>query len=152
MPRSSSSSESLAWAVGVLRPHSRAIGALGALSLAEVLLRALQPWTLKAVVDYALVGGRMPDGLARLIGPAWSRDRVALLVMFVVAGGLVQAGRLGVLLAHARVQARTAQSILQRLRQQLFHHVQSLALSHHTRTPTGATIYHLESEPAASNT
>ena len=146
MPRSSSSSESLAWAVGFLRPHGRAIGALGALSLAEVLLRALQPWTLKAVVDYALVGARVPDGLARLIGPAWSRDRVALLVIFVVAGGLVQAGHLGVLLAHGRVQSGTAQSILQRLRQQLFHHVQSLALSHHTRTPTGATVYHLESD------
>ena len=81
-----------------------------------------------------------------MIGPAWSRDRVALLVIFVVAGGLVQAGHLGVLLAHGRVQAGTAQSILQRLRQQLFHHVQSLALSHHTRTPTGATVYHLESD------
>ena len=146
VPLSTTSAESLSWAVGFLRPHGRAIGALGGLSLAEVLLRALQPWTLKAVVDYALVGVRVPDWLAHVVGPAWSSNRVALLVVFVAAGALVQAGHLGVLLAHGRVQSRTAQAILQRLRQQLFHHVQSLALSHHTRTPTGATVYHIESD------
>ncbi len=145
---SSSSSESLSWAVGFLRPHVRAIGALAGLSLAEVLLRALQPWTLKAVVDYALVGAAVPGWLARVLGPNWTDSRGTLLVTFVVAGALVQAGHLGVLLAHGRVQARTAQTIVQRLRQQLFHHVQSLALSHHTRTPTGATVYHIESDTA----
>ena len=65
MPASKSSSESLSWAVGFLRPHTRPIAALTGLSLAEVLLRALQPWALKAVVDYALVGAPLPDALAR---------------------------------------------------------------------------------------
>jgi ABC-type multidrug transport system fused ATPase/permease subunit len=146
VPLSTSSSESLSWTIGSLRPHTRAIATLAGLSLAEVLLRALQPWTLKAVVDYALIGIPVPDRLARLLAPTTGTDRVALLVTFVIGGALVQAGHLGVLLAHGRVQARTAQAIVQRLRQQLFHHVQSLALSHHTRTPTGATVYHIESD------
>jgi ABC-type multidrug transport system fused ATPase/permease subunit len=131
-----------------LRPHTPAVATLGALSLAEVLLRALQPWTFKAVVDYALVGAAVPAVIARAVGPGVAGDRLRLLWLFVALGAIVQAAHLAVLLAHGRVQARTAQVIVQQLRQQLFSHVQALALSHHTRTPTGATVYHLESDTA----
>jgi ATP-binding cassette subfamily B protein len=143
VPLSTQTSGSLSWALGFIRRHIQSVTALALLSLAEVLLRALQPWTLKAVVDYALVGLPLPAALGRWLGEA---DRGWLLATFVAAGAAVQAGHLGVLLAHGRVQARTAQTMVQQLRQQLFQHVQSLALSHHTRTPTGATVYHLESD------
>ena len=136
------------WALGFLRPYRRALSGLASLSLAEVLLRAAQPWALKAVVDYALIGVAVPAWMARLLGPEMSGNRVELLVLFVMLGGLVQVGHHEVLLLHGRIQAETAMRVVHRLRQQLFGHVQCLALAHHTRTPTGQTVYHLEADAA----
>ena len=67
------------WALGFLRPYRRALSGLAGLSLAEVLLRAAQPWALKAVVDYALIGVAVPAWMARLLGPEMSGNRFELL-------------------------------------------------------------------------
>jgi ATP-binding cassette, subfamily B, bacterial len=140
------SRELVGWALGYLRPHRPAIVLLAGLSLAEVVLRALNPWALKSLVDYALVGAPLPASLVRLIRPVAGTDPASLLLVFVLGGGTIQLLHQYVLMRHTRVQSRTAQLLVHGLRAHLFAHVQTLALVHHTRTPTGETVYHLEAD------
>ena len=144
----SSSGRVVLWALRYLRPHRLAIVVLACLALAEVIFRALNPWALKSLVDYAIIGTPMPADLADLVRRLGASDRSGLLVIFVAASGIIQVAHHFVLMHHGRVQSHTAQHLVHGLRQHLFAHVQALAFAHHTRTPTGATVYHLESDAA----
>ncbi|HEX7086321.1 MAG TPA: hypothetical protein VF198_08150, partial [Vicinamibacterales bacterium] len=136
------------WVLQHLRPHRFELAVLSVLSLAEVIFRAANPWALKSLVDYAVIGAPMPDDVAALLSRFGITSRGGLLLTFVVASAAIQLAHHFVLMHHGRVQARAAQQLVLRLRQHLFTHVQSLALAHHTRMPTGATVYHLESDAA----
>lgn len=138
----------LRWVLGHLHPHRFELAILALLSLAEVVFRAANPWALKSLIDYAVIGADMPDGLAAPLSRFGVTSRDGLLLTFVASSAAIQLAHHFVLMHHGRVQARAAQQLVLRLRQHLFAHVQSLALAHHTRTPTGATVYHLESDAA----
>ncbi len=145
---SNSSGRLVLWALQYLRPHRLAIVVLACLSLAEVIFRALNPWALKSLVDYAIIGTPMPADLADLVFRLGARDRFGLMVIFVASSGVIQISHHFVLMHHGRTQSHTAQHLVHGLRRHLFAHVQALAFAHHTRTPTGATVYHLESDAA----
>src|SRR4051794_38855513 len=124
------SSPIVRWAIAYVRPHGRAVALLAALSLAEVALRALGPWPLKAVID-------------RLIAPAPS---IRLILAIVGAGVLLQIAHQLVLLAHTRVQARLAQRMVFNLRSRLYEHLQYLSLAHHAETSTADAVVRLDAD------
>jgi ABC-type multidrug transport system fused ATPase/permease subunit len=120
----------LRWTLAYIRPHRRRIAGLAVLSLAEIALRAVAPWPLKAVVD-------------RVVAP---HPRPAVLMAIVAAGFLLQLSHQLVLLLHTRVQARLAQRMVFNLRSRLFEHLQYLSLSHHTKTSTADAVYRLDAD------
>jgi len=125
----------LAWIVSHLSPHRTRVAALAALSLAEVTLRAMSPWPLKAVVDHLVAAGAAP-----------AASGVKVLLLVVAAGVLLQAGHQLVLMLHTRVQARLAQRIVFDLRARLFTHLQYLSLTHHQKLPTADAVHRLEAD------
>jgi ABC-type multidrug transport system fused ATPase/permease subunit len=128
----------LAWLVSHLAPHRTRVALLAGLSLAEVTLRAMSPWPLKAVVDHLVAAADAPAG-----SPA---GRVKVLLLIVAAGVLLQAGHQLVLMLHTRVQARLAQRIVFDLRARLFTHLQYLSLTHHQKLPTADAVHRLEAD------
>src|SRR3954471_16311729 len=124
------SSPIVRWAIAYVRPHGRAVALLAALSLAEVALRALGPWPLKAVID-------------GLIAPAPS---IRLILAIVGAGVLLQITHQLVLLLHTRVQARLAQRMVFNLRSRLYEHLQYLSLAHHAETSTADSVVRLDAD------
>jgi ATP-binding cassette, subfamily B, bacterial len=134
----------LAWAFRDARNYRPQLALLAVLSCAEVALRVLLPWPMKAVVDNALGNGTMPTWLAWMPRSGGSAER--LLLELVVAGFLVQVGHQAVLMLHTRLYSRTGHEITRDLRERLFAHIQGLSLRHHSKTPVGESVYRLESD------
>jgi ATP-binding cassette subfamily B protein len=145
---SSHSHHPLRWALGYLRPYRGRLAALVALSLAEILFRALSPWSLAAIADHALgsapVPGWLGAGLDAISIAPGRRDH--LLITFVVTGLAIQVGHHLVMMFHGRVAVVASQGMVRDLREQLFAHLQALTLSHHAKTPTGDAVYRLEAD------
>jgi ATP-binding cassette, subfamily B, bacterial len=131
------------WTLSFLRPYRRSVARLGALSLAEIGLRALAPWPLKAIVDL-LTRGLPP--LAVVSSRMVAAHPAALLGGVVAAGLLLQVGHELVLMMHTRVQARLAQRMVFDLRSRLFTHLQYLSVAHHAIGSTADSVYRLDTD------
>jgi ATP-binding cassette, subfamily B, bacterial len=134
----------LAWAFRDARKYRLQLALLALLSCAEVALRVLLPWPMKAVVDNALGNGTMPTWLGWIPRSGDSAER--LLLELVAAGFFVQVGHQGVLMLHSRLYSSTGHEITRDLRERLFAHIQGLSLRHHSKTPVGESVYRLESD------
>jgi ATP-binding cassette subfamily B protein/subfamily B ATP-binding cassette protein MsbA len=140
------------WVWRYLRPYNGRIAGLAALSCAEVGLRVLSPWPLKAIVDHVVGSAPIPRPLALALQPVGqflSPDmdpRKRLLVAAVVSGVFVSVAHQLVMMYHSRLQTGTGQRMVRDLREKLFAHVQALTLSHHARTPLGDALYRLEAD------
>ena len=136
----------IAWTLSFLRPYRSRVVAIAALSLGEIGLAALAPWSLKVVVDNVLGDRSLPASVAALIPSALSERTVALLVTVVVAGLLVQLGGEVARMIHTQLQMDMAQRIVYTLRARLLTHLQSLPLSHHVANPTADAVYRLDTD------
>jgi ATP-binding cassette subfamily B protein len=115
-----------------LKPYSRPLGILAALSLAEVALRVLIPWPMKALVD-------------RLVG---NRVSVNFILETVAASLALQLSHQLVLLAHTRRQTRVSQRLVYETQSRIFAQLQYLSLQHHERLPTSDSVYRVNSDAA----
>ena len=89
------------------------------LSLAEVALRAVSPWPLKAVVDYVAGNADVPRWLSALVLPVGSTPRGQLLATIVLVGLLTQLAHQAVLMLHTRQHVRIGQAMVFGLRVRL---------------------------------
>jgi ATP-binding cassette, subfamily B, bacterial len=135
----------IAWALRDVRPYRRSLGLLTALACAEIALRLLLPWPMKAVVDTAL-GPQSPPGWMLGLPGVRPGSRPSLLITIVAIGLLIQMAHQAVLMVHSRLYSRTGHLITRDLRQRLFMHLQALSLRHHAATPIGDSVYRLEAD------
>jgi ABC-type multidrug transport system fused ATPase/permease subunit len=134
----------LAWTLSFLRPHRAAVALLVVLLVIQIGLGALQPWPLKIVIDYVLDQRPLPESVAGPLSALSGGSLTALLVLFVVAGVLLQVIN-QVLTAYAvQVQVETGQRMVYTLRYRLFQHLQALGLHHHITTNTGDAVYRVD--------
>jgi ATP-binding cassette, subfamily B, bacterial len=136
----------LRWTLRLMRPYARQVTALGALSFAEVGLRALSPWPLKAVIDFVVGHDPLPVWLRPLLLPVSADTQVRALAAILLFGLLTQLAHQAVLMVHTRLHTRIGQGMVYALRATVFSHLQSLSLAHHDRTPRGDTVYRLEAD------
>jgi ATP-binding cassette subfamily B protein len=137
----------LVWALGHTRLYRTRVALLAGLSCAEVALRVLLPWPMKAMVDTALGSQPAARWLLELPGVVPGR-RESLLIAIVVIGLVIQIAHQFVLMLHTRLYSETGHLITRDLRQRLFMHLQALDLRHHARTPIGESVYRLEADAA----
>jgi ATP-binding cassette, subfamily B, bacterial len=154
-PRSPSGGTSiLHWIWLYLRPYRRPVTALALLSIAEVGLRVLAPWPMKAVIDHVLGTTPVPHWLATTLEPfsylvrALDGERDRLLLAIVLAGLVVQLAHQAVMMFHSRLCAATGHRIVCDLRERLFAHLQALQLSSRASLPNGEAIYRVETDAA----
>ena len=147
-----SNTSTLRWVVQYLGPYRRGVAGLAALSVAEVTLRIVSPWPLKAVVDHIIGSAPVPSWMARVLWPFDEAlsfvpgPRERMLVSVVLAGLIVQVVHQVVMMFHSRLTVATGHRMVCDLRERLFGHLQALTLAHHARTPTGDSIYRLETD------
>jgi ATP-binding cassette subfamily B protein/subfamily B ATP-binding cassette protein MsbA len=134
------------WILSFARPYRRQIAILACLSTAEVALRALAPWPLKAIIDHIFTAALTPVPVVSRLLPHASRT--ALLVAVVLAGLGLQLAHELVLMLHSRRYTRIAQRMVHDLRTRMFNHLQYLSLSQHMKTSVADRVYRLDSDAA----
>ncbi len=114
-------------------------------SLAEVALGALTPWTLKLVVDNVLSGRPMPGWIAAVTSPLGAHT--GALLGAILAGGLVlQMTNEAMSMVHTQIMVDTGQRMVYDLRARLFAHLQALDMRHHTSVSAGDAVYRIDAD------
>jgi ABC-type multidrug transport system fused ATPase/permease subunit len=140
-----------AWTLSFLRPHRAQVAAIAALSVVEIGLAALAPWPLKIVVDNVLSGHSLPPALAGVVAGVGGTRPLALLLVVVVAGLLLQVANELVVMVHTQLQVATGQRVLYDLRSRLLAHLQALPLRHHLLAKTADSVYRIEADAYCIN-
>jgi ATP-binding cassette subfamily B protein len=135
----------IGWTLSFLRPYRTRVLAISILSMAEIGLTALAPWPLKIVVDSVLGDYPLPERFAGLMASTGA-NRVALLVVVVVAGLLLQTANEVLRMIQTQLQVDTGQRIVYGLRARLLAHLQDLPLRHHILTRTADSVYRLDAD------
>jgi hypothetical protein len=130
-----------------LRHRRRSMTVALALSLAFTATRLLEPWPMKLVIDWVLLGQPLPDSLASIPGVSQG-SRMTLL--YALAGAIIALAMLRglVYLRHRLIVARLGIEVSAELRLDLYQHIQGLSLNFHDRRRTGDLIVRLPSPRA----
>ncbi len=136
----------LGWMLAFLRPHRGRVILLSGLMLVQIGLGALEPWPLKVVIDYVLSADRrpLPEPVAGWVAAVTGGRLVAMLVVFVAGGVLLQLAKELVTAWSTQVQVGTGQRMVYDLRYRLFDHLQALGLHHHAGTTTSDAVYRVD--------
>ena len=121
-----------------LHPHRRRMVAAWACMLGATLAYLAQPWPLKVIFDYVLLGsaGERPEPLSGLSTEelvAWSAGAVLLIAVIRGAFGYGQ----------AYLTASVGQRVVASVRKQLFGHIQRLSQSFHDEQHSGDLLLRL---------
>jgi len=128
-----------------LRHRRRSMATALALSLAFTATRLLEPWPMKLVIDWVLLGRPVPDALTSATA---SSNGSRLPLLYGLAAAIVALAVLRGLfyLRHRLIVARLGIEISAELRLDLYQHIQGLSLSFHDRRRTGDLIVRLTSD------
>jgi ATP-binding cassette subfamily B protein len=134
----------ISWTLSFMRPYRGRMMLVAVLLLLEVALGALQPWLLKVVIDYVLVGRPIPQPVAGWLQAIHEGDPLVLLVTLVVAGVMLQIVHQIISAYSTQIQVDTGQRMVYNMRYRLVQHLQTLGLHHHVTTNTGDAIYRVD--------
>lgn len=116
---------------------------LSAIALAvDVGLRVLEPWPLKFVFDYVLIGNRPPEEFPFLanLAPVWLLSCSVLVAIAIPALRALAAywSTVGLALVGSRIMTE--------VRERLYRHLQQLSLSYHAKARSGDLIVRVSSD------
>ena len=132
------------WTLSFLRPYRGRMVFVAILLLVEVALAALEPWVLKVIIDYVLAGRPMPQPYAAWVQGLGADSPVALLVILVAGGVLLQLVHQALSACGTQLQVDAGQRMVYGLRYRLLQHLQALGLHHHIKTNTGDAVYRVD--------
>ncbi|MDR1989553.1 MAG: ABC transporter ATP-binding protein/permease [Acidobacteriaceae bacterium] len=132
------------WALSFMRPYRGRVALLALLVLVQIALGALEPWTLKVVVDYVLSDHAIPAPYGPWILATLGDSRLTWLIVFVLAGVVLQIVNQFATAYGMQIQVDTGQRMVYDLRYRLFAHIESLGLNHHITTSTGDAVYRID--------
>ncbi len=117
----------------------------GATAIGYALVRLVEPWTIKLILDSVVLEHPVPGVLAGWLG-SWGTDRIALLNVLVVAI-VVIALLSGLLYYHQKLfAAQVGHRAVADLRLDLYRHLQGLCFAFHERRRTGDLLARLTSD------
>jgi ATP-binding cassette subfamily B protein len=144
MSKPSEPTSLISWTLTFMRPYRGRMTLVGVLLFLEVALGALEPWLLKVVIDYVLVGRPMPQPIAGWLQSIHETDPLVLLVTLVVAGVVLQVVHQIISAYSTQIQVDTGQRMVYSMRYRLVQHLQTLGLHHHVKTNTGDAVYRVD--------
>jgi ATP-binding cassette subfamily B protein/subfamily B ATP-binding cassette protein MsbA len=134
------------WTLSFLRPYRRRVVALAFIAVLDIVFGVLAPWPLKLFIDNVLGTDPLPSQMAWLEHITVGDSRVALLLVIVIGGLLLQVLTQVVSMINTQVQVDTGQRMVYALRARLLAHLQALTLRHHIVTRTADSVYRLEAD------
>ena len=139
------------WTAAFLRPYRARVAAVLGLSLVEIGLVTLAPWTLKLIVDSVLGDQPLPAPLVSLFPLVADSGAITLLALFAGAGLLIELSAEVVRLSHTQIEVDMGQRVVHDLRSRLLQHLQALPLRHHLTHRTSDAVYRLDADTYCIN-
>jgi len=139
------------WTLSFLRNYRGRAIAITTLATVEILFSVLAPWPLKIIVDNVLSGYPLPGPLEIFVQSLIGSSAIALLVLVVVTGLLLQLAGEIALMFHTQLQVNMGQHIVYDLRAKLLKQLQALPLGHHVKTATSDSVYRLDADAYCVN-
>ena len=120
-----------------IKPHRPLIAGSFAAMFAGVLMRALEPWPLKIVVDRVIVPASSPSDQSNFLGSLEPMEIVALCSLILV---LIMLGRAACTYWQKVGFALVGNRVMTNVRAALYRHMQCLSLSFHNKARSGDLI------------
>jgi ABC-type multidrug transport system fused ATPase/permease subunit len=139
------------WLMRYARPYRLSFVFFIAVSIVEIFVGLLAPWSMKIIVDNVLGNQAIPAWLAPAINIFSLESKFSLLVAVCLAGLLVGLLSEFVSLAHTQLQVGIGQKMVLDLQRDLFEHLQKLSLRYHQQSGTGDAIYRLDADAYCVN-
>lgn len=146
-----SAGQILGWLLRYARPYRTAFALFVGVSLIEILIGLLLPWSMKILVDNVLGNQAIPAWLAPAVNFFSIDGKFSLLVAVCLAGLLIGLVSELISLAHTQLQVGTGQKMVLDLQRDLFQHLQKLSLRYHQQTGTGDALYRLDADAYCVN-
>ena len=139
------------WTAAFLRPHRGRVGLILLLSVAEIGLHALAPWSLTLIVDSVLGERPLPAWMVALAPPLADLGVVTLLVLLAVGGLALQVAAELARITHTQIETWVGQRVVHELRNGLLAHLQAMPLTHHLTHRTSDAVYRLDADTYCIN-
>ncbi|MDQ3179353.1 MAG: ABC transporter ATP-binding protein/permease [Acidobacteriota bacterium] len=136
----------IGWLLGYLHPYRTSFAVFIGVSLLQILIGLLVPWSMKVLVDNVLGNELLPAWLSPLTEFFSLHDKFSLLIAVCLAGLFIGLTGGIVSVVFTQLQVGIGQKTVLDLQRDLFEHLQKLSLSYHQKTGTGDAIYRLTSE------
>lgn len=146
-----SAGQILGWLLHYARPYRTAFALFVGVSLVEILIGLLLPWSMKILVDNVLGNQAVPAWLAPAVNFFSIDGKFSLLVAVCLAGLLIGLVSELISLAHTQLQVGTGQKMVLDLQRDVFQHLQKLSLRYHQQTGTGDALYRLDADAYCVN-
>ena len=135
-----------AWKVFALlfrhvRPVSRVLPAIAALTMANVLIAVAMPWPVQFLVDHVFGDREVPAVIARLLAACGVVTKMQMLVILPVAGLALYLINAMVGVAKTKLGMLAGMGSVFELRSRLLDHYQRVSLQHHYTLPMGDQLY-----------
>lgn len=134
------------WLLRYAKPFRKLYVLLIILSLAEILVGLIAPWSMKILVDNVLGNQPPPAWLTAAINAFSLSDKFWLLIAVCLAGFIIGVLTQVFALSRTQLQVSIGQRMVFDLQQDLFEHLQKLSLRYHQQAGTGDTIYRLNND------
>lgn len=141
----------LGWLLHYPRPYRASFVLFIGVSMAEIFIGLLLPWSMKILVDNVLGDQAIPAWFAPAVDAFSLESKFSLLVAVCFAGLFIGLLSEIVSLAHTQLQVGTGQKMVLDLQRDLFEHLQKLSLRYHQQTGTGDAIYRLDADAYCVN-
>ncbi len=139
------------WLLGYGKPYRGLFVVFIVVSLVEIFIGLLVPWSMKILVDNVLGNEPIPAWLVSTTNAFSLESKFSLLVAVCLAGLLIGLTSEIVSLVHTQLQVGIGQKMVLDVQRDLFEHLQKLSLRYHQQKGTGDAIYRIDADAYCAN-
>ncbi|MEO7658396.1 MAG: ABC transporter ATP-binding protein, partial [Pyrinomonadaceae bacterium] len=136
----------LLWLITYTNPYRASFLLFIAVSIFEILIGLLAPWTIKILIDNVWGSEPLPSWLAPIIDTFSLGNKLTLLLAVCFSGLVIGLANQLISLSHTQLQVGIGQKLVLDLQRDLFEHLQKLSLRYHQHKGTGDAIYRMSSD------
>ena len=136
----------LGWLLRYSKPYSGMFVIFIIISIVEIFVGLLAPWSMKILVDDVLGNEPLPAWLSSTVNAFSLESKFSLLVAVCLGGLLIGITSEIISLAHTQLQVGIGQKMVLNVQRDLFEHLQKLSLRYHQQTGTGDAIYRIDAD------
>ena len=141
----------LGWLLRYSKPYRGLFVVFVVVSLVEIFIGLLVPWSMKILVDNVLGNEPIPAWLVSTTNAFSLESKFSLLVAVCLAGLLIGLTSEIVSLVHTQLQVGIGQKMVLDVQRDLFEHLQKLSLRYHQQKGTGDAIYRIDADAYCAN-